>query len=56
MITFSYSITEEIVWGIISYTPIKAGSEKFKKYKFNYGYSISGLPVKGNIPLRNPNI
>lgn len=30
MMTFSYSIAEGIVWGIISYTVIKVGSEKFK--------------------------
>jgi len=30
MMTFSYSIAEGIVWGIISYTAIKVGSGKFK--------------------------
>ena len=30
VMTFSYSIAEGIVWGIISYTVIKIGSGKFK--------------------------
>jgi AGZA family xanthine/uracil permease-like MFS transporter len=30
IMTFSYSITEGIIWGIISYTRIKVGSGKFK--------------------------
>ncbi|HIH74474.1 MAG TPA: NCS2 family permease [Methanosarcina sp.] len=30
IMTFSYSIAEGIVWGIISYTAVKAGSRKFE--------------------------
>lgn len=31
MMTFTYSVAEGIVWGIISYTAIKAGAGKFKE-------------------------